>query len=187
MPLPPPEERALRAVGARRPQPTTPSTAELVRLLRGFVGEGNGLVALLDARAVAGERHLLSAWAHLGRSRARGTARLRDPSAEFVLYVAGDDQLPRALAKVGVSDGTQEFVVVAERPGDPEALAGRFGLAVDRAVYPRALDEALLDRLGIGAAERAAVPASAWEGLVLERVALVDLASAPGRPATPKH
>jgi tRNA threonylcarbamoyladenosine modification (KEOPS) complex Cgi121 subunit len=185
-PLPPPAERPLQAVGARRAEPSRPSTSELVRTLRSVTAEGGGLVALLDADAVAGERHLLSAWAHLGRSRSRGAARLRDPSAEFVLYVAGDDQLPRALAKVGITDATQRFVVVAERPRTPEQLAERFGLVVDRSAYPRPVTPAILERLGISEADRGCVPESAWEGLVLERVALVDLSACTARAPSPK-
>jgi len=185
-PLPPPEERSLRAVGARRRNPPEPSVAEIVRLLRELAKDAPGLVALLDADGVAGERHLLSAWAHLGRSRARGTVRLRDRSAEFVLYVAGDDQLPRALAKVGVGEGTSRFVVVAERPLEPESLLDRFGLVADPDAYPHPVTAETLERLGIGAADRASVPPGSWEGLVLERVAMVDLATAAGRGPPPK-
>ena len=184
VPLPPVEDRALRALGARRAAPPAPTPAELVGRLREVARESEALVAVLDAAAVAGERHLLSAWAHLGRSRSRGAARLRDRSAEFVLYVAGDDQLPRALAKVGVGPTTERFVVVAERPLEPSALLPRFGFVADPSAYPRAADAALLDRLGIDASDRATLPASSWEGLVLERVALVDLQAAAPKPAT---
>ena len=149
--------------------------------------ESASLVAVFDARSIAGERHLLSAWAHLGRSRSRGESRLRERGAELALYLAGDDQLPRALAKVGIGDSTETFVVVAERPLDPSALVGRFGLVPDAAAYPRAVDGTTLERLGIEPAERDAVPPSAWEGLVLERVALLDLAAPAGRSASAKH
>ncbi len=173
----------MRAVGARRAEAGRPSPAEVVRTLRELAAGSGALVALVDADAVAGERHVLSAWAHLGRSRARGGARLRDRGAEFVLYLAGDDQLPRALGKVGVSEATERFVLVTEKPHDPRELLTRFGLLPDTDAFPRPPSAALLDRLGVTAAERAAVPASAWEGLVLERVALVDLSLAPSREA----
>lgn len=186
-PLPPPEERPLRAVGGKRARPGHPSTPTIVRTLRELAKESPALVALFDARAIAGERHLLSAWAHLGRARSRGETRLRDRGAEFALFVAGDDQLPRALAKVGVSDSTEQFVLVAERPHDPTSLLERFGLTADPGAYPKAVDEAVLGRLGIDAAERSAVPSSAWEGLVLERVALLDLSAPAGRASTEKH
>jgi tRNA threonylcarbamoyladenosine modification (KEOPS) complex Cgi121 subunit len=186
VPLPPLEERPLRAVGARRAHPGHPSTPAIIRTLRELAKESPALVALLDARAVAGERHLLSAWAHLGRARSRGEVRLRDRGAEFALYVAGDDQLPRALAKVGVSDATEQFVLVVERPQDPASLLSRFELTPDPSAYPKPVDAELLERLGIDVAERSAVPASAWEGLVLERVALLDLSAPAARPSTAK-
>ena len=190
-PLPPSEERPLWAVGARRLRPGAPSVGEIVPRLRALASESEALVALLDARGVAGERHLLSAWAHLGRARSRGETRLRDRGAEFLLYVAGEAQLPRALAKVGVGPETEAFVLVGERPRTPDALLGEFGLVAAPDVYPRAPDASVLARLGIGTTEREAVPPSAWEALVLERVALLELepahggppAAAPGGPA----
>lgn len=194
MPLPSAEGRTLQATGARRASPDAPSRAELVQRLRAAGAAGEGLVALFDARSIAGERHLMSAWAHLGRSRNRGESRLRDRGAEFALWVAGDDQLPRALAKVGFQDDTSTFVLVAERPRELADLLPTFGLVADPTAYPRTPDLPMMERLGIGADERSCVPESAWEGLILERVALVDL-SAPkatgtddrrGRP-TQKH
>jgi tRNA threonylcarbamoyladenosine modification (KEOPS) complex Cgi121 subunit len=186
-PLPPVESRNLQVAGARRRSPGVPSTKELIQALRAEAQASTSLVALFDARAIAGERHLLSAWAHLGRSRTRGENRLRDRGAEFALYVAGDDQLPRALAKVGVTDGSEELVVVAERPRNPNALLEKFGLEPYPAAYPKPVDAAMLDRLGIGAAERSAVPEPNWEDLVLERVALVDLTAPAGHGSTAKH
>lgn len=177
-PLPTAESRTLQATGARRAASGAPDVPGLVRALRAVGAEGDGLVMLFDARAIAGEAHLLSAWAHLGRARSRGAGRLRDRGAELALYVAGDDQLPRALKKVGVAPDTETFVLVAERPRELEQLLTTFGLVADPSVYPRPPDEATLDRLGIGPAERAAVPRTAWDGLVLERVALLELGGA---------
>jgi len=187
VPLPPPEERTLQAIGARRKSPGDPAVGQIIATLRELATESASLVALFDARAVAGERHLYSAWAHLGRSRGRGENRLRDRGAELALFVAGDDQLPRALEKVGVQETTDAFVLVAEKPREPVALLERFRLVPDPSVYPRAPDDATLDRLGIGASERNAVPPAAWEGLVLERVALIELTAPAGRPAAAKH
>lgn len=176
-PAPPASERTLRAVGARRARPEEPSAEELVQRLRAASGEEEALVALFDAEAIAGERHLFSAWAHLGRSRREGAKRLRDRGAELALYVAGDDQLGRALGKVGIRASTASFVLVAEKPRSMTDLFSRFGLEADPTAYPRAVGPELLDRLGISPEERSSVPRDAWEGLVLERVALVDLSS----------
>lgn len=177
-PIPRTETRTLQAVGARRRQPGAPRRSELVQALRTFAAEGNGLVALFDARAIAGERHLLSAWAHMGRTRARGESRLRDRGAELALYVSGDDQLPRALSKVGVADDSEEFVLLVERPRESATVLDQLGLVREDSLYPRPPTPETLERLGVTETERNAVPATAWEGLVLERVALLELSSA---------
>ncbi len=185
-PLPSGEKRPIRAVGARRIRPGSPSAKELVAQVRAAAKPDGALVALLDARGVAGERHLLSAWAHLGRARQRGEGRLRDRGAEFLLFVAGDDQLPRALSKVGVQEDTEGFVVVTEPPGEPGAWLAAWGLQEDPSVYPRPPGRTLLDRLGVAEEERSVVPEAAWEGLVLERVALLELsAPKPSEPTAP--
>ncbi len=187
MPLPPASERPLWAVGAVRAHPPAPDRATLIQALRALASASDSLVAVFDAGAIAGERHLLSAWAHLGRSRARGGPRLRDRGAEFALYVAGDDQLPRALAKVGVGESSTEFVVIGETARDRAATLTALGLVEAGGIYPRPVVVATLDRLGIGPEERSAVPESAWEGLVLERVALLELSAAPkGGPSGPR-
>ncbi len=185
-PLPAPEDRTLRAVGARRRTVGVPTVAAIVGTLRALAQESGALVALFDARAIAGERHLYSAWAHLGRARGRGETRLRDRGAELALYVAGDDQLPRSLAKVGVTDATDEFVLVAEKPLEPSELLARFDLVPADDVYPRGPTESVLERLGITAAERGTVPTAAWEGLVLERVAMVELSAPAGHAPAKK-
>jgi tRNA threonylcarbamoyladenosine modification (KEOPS) complex Cgi121 subunit len=185
-PVPAPASRTLQAVGARRKNPPEPTVKWLVDRLRALATESESLVALFDAAAIAGERHLLSAWAHLGRARSRGEKRLRDRGAELALYLSGEDQLTRALARVGVGPGTEQFVLIAERPREASTLLDQFGLVEDSTAYPRPPGAATLERLGIGAEERAIVPPESWEGLVLERVAFVDLVAAKVEPASPK-
>jgi tRNA threonylcarbamoyladenosine modification (KEOPS) complex Cgi121 subunit len=176
-PLPPEDRLPIWAVGARRRSPGRPTAPELVAKVREASRSSDALVALLDARGVLGPRHLLSAWAHLGRARERGQLRLRERGAEFLLYVAGDDQLPRALTKVGVQADTEAFVLVGERARTPALLLEAWGLVEAPDVYPSAADVPLLERLGIAESERALVPKAQWEGLVLERVALLELSA----------
>lgn len=177
-PLPPVPERTLQMLGARRRAAETPDRDTIVRTLRQLSSTGEGLVALFDAAAIGGEAHLLSAWAHLARARARGESRLRDRGAELALFVSGDDQLPRALDKVGVRRETEAFVLVAEKPRSMPDLLAAFALVEDTRVFPRPPDATTLDRLGITPEERRGVPPTMWEGLVLERVALLELGGA---------
>ncbi|HEV8049184.1 MAG TPA: KEOPS complex subunit Cgi121 [Thermoplasmata archaeon] len=185
VPVPTSEGRTLWIVGAARAAAGHPTRSGLIEKLRALGKAGPELVAVFDARSIASERHLLSAWAHLGRSRARGEERLRDRSAELALFVAGDDQLPRALQKVGFQSDSEAFVVVGERPRVPSEVLASLGLREEPSAYPRALTAETLDRLGITADDRQVVPESAWEGLVLERVAMLELTAghSAGRPA----
>ena len=176
-PLPPADALPVWAVGARRRVAGAPRAEELIARVRNAAKGVSSLVALLVARGVLGPRLVLSAWAHLGRARERGQVRLRDRGAEFLLFVAGDDQLPRALTKVGIRPDTEQFVLLGERPLDPGPLLDRFGLVKDASAYPREAGPELLDRLGVTPQERAAVPSSDWEGLVLERVALLEMSA----------
>src|SRR5580700_12007378 len=179
VPIPAAEGRTLWVVGASRLAPGKPTRSQLIETLRSLGKAGPELVSVFDARSVASERHLLSAWAHLGRSRSRGEQRLRDRAAEFALFVAGDDQLPRALQKVGFQADSEAFVVVGERPRVPAEVLAALQLREDPGAYPRPLSAPTLDRLGITAEDRQVVPESAWEGLVLERLAMLELSSAP--------
>jgi tRNA threonylcarbamoyladenosine modification (KEOPS) complex Cgi121 subunit len=181
-PIPAVEGRTVWIVGAKRPEPGRPKRSELIERLRALGKAAPQLVAVFDARSIAGERHILSAWAHLGRARARGEERLRDRAAELALFVSGDDQLPRALQKVGFGDDSVQFVVVGERPRESAEVLAALGLSEDATAYPRPVDELLLDRLGITADDRRVVPATGWEGLVLERVALLELTAPTAAP-----
>ena len=184
-PIPAAEGRSLWIVGARRPEPGKPNGRELIERLRALGKAAPQLVAVFDARSIAGERHLLSAWAHLGRARGRGEERLRDRGAELALFVAGDDQLPRALQKVGFQADSQQLVVVGERPRESSEVLAALGLEPDPSAYPRRVDAAVLDRLGITEADRQVVPEAGWEGLVLERVALLELSAPAANPPAP--
>lgn len=187
VPLPAAEGRTLWIVGAKRPEPGRPKRSELIEGLRALGKAAPELVAVFDARSVAGERHILSAWAHLGRARARGEERLRDRGAELALFVAGDDQLPRALQKVGFQDDSLQLVVVGERPRESAQVLAALGLEPDATAYPRPIEVALLERLGITASDRQVVPETGWEGLVLERVALLELSAPAATPSKSKQ
>lgn len=131
---------------------------------------------LFDAARVAGHDHLAAALAMAERAAARGGSGARDPGLEFLRFLAGERQIGKALAVMGLKPG--RAVVGALVLGAPDALdrvAARFGWRRDDALLdPKARqgDDAVLDLWGIAPAERALVPRPL--DLVLERVALTD-------------
>jgi KEOPS complex subunit Cgi121 len=134
----------------------------------------------VDADAVCGREHAVSALLHARRAFERGYNLARTLETEWALCVAGVRQVSSALAMVGVREGTSRFAVLLGFEGDalpPEEAVAAFlrgtGLARDDSVLgPK---QGALRRLGVGEAELRAVPGDRWVELALERVALLDL------------
>ncbi len=143
--------------------------------IRSHQREGEMLQAF-DRRAVAGPRHLESAYAHARRATSVGRGRVRDPGALTALYLAGTDQLERAIRRVGLDGETREVVLVAAPARDLRTLLAALGWPPAKEPLPEAPSESTLERLGIERPRYAGRPASERESLVLEHVAMVDFA-----------
>lgn len=129
-------------------------------------------IQLVRADRVYGADHLRHAAALAERAVAEGRARSADVQTETVLYAAGERQIGKALAFLGLAEGVRAVAVLSwgarwEPPAawarDDGALAG---------------DEGVLAAFGIGETERAVVPREKWGDLVIERVALTDVLKA---------
>jgi KEOPS complex subunit Cgi121 len=153
------------------------------------IGDEHGVaVQAIDARYVAGRRHLERAVELATRERGRGAAIARDPGVELLLYAAGRRQIDRAL-EMGVDEGESPVVVVvadvdggaagkddeADGNGDEDAAADAvaaldpFDSGVDTDAGDR---ERIREFFDIGERELAATDAT-LEELVCERVALL--------------
>ena len=137
------------------------------------IGAEHGAVVLaVDARYVAGRRHLEAAVRSARRAIDHDDAIADDPALEVLLYAAGRRQIDRALT-MGVSSGEHPVVVVVDGGGEAAAAA-----AVEAHLEPAdalgvARDDARIrDFFDVGDAELEATDAS-LEALVVERVALL--------------
>ena len=86
------------------------SRAELEELLS---DKGEVAVQLVDARAVASQRHIISAAEHAAYSFARGENIAAKLSLEFLLYLAADRQLRSAIEKMGIKEENLKIAVIA--------------------------------------------------------------------------
>ncbi len=127
----------------------------------------------IDARFVAGERHLVMASELAQRARDRGEAIADDPALEILLYAAGTRQIERALA-LGVSTETETVAIVIDG-GDERSAADaiRDEIIESEAQFSPDRDR-ILDWFDVTEAELAATDAS-LEALVCERVALLTV------------
>ena len=156
-------------------------------IVRGYRGETRDVKALVErvrgkalqlfrAERIYGADHLLHAAALARRAFDEGRARTSDLATETLVYAAGERQVHKALALLGVSVITREIAAVAWDARELDSLAAELGWTRDDAVL--AGDERVLEAFGIGAEERAMLPRERWADLVLERVALSDVLKA---------
>lgn len=134
----------------------------------------NRPVALLRADRVCGRLHLRHAAALAERAVAEGRARSADVQTETMLYAAGERQIHKAIALMGLHEGARRVAVVAWDARLADELAERHRWVRDDAVLDGS--EAALDALGVDAAARAMLPRERWVELALEKAALVDVA-----------
>lgn len=146
---------------------------DTLRQLQTFARQRNGDAQLLDASAVFGEDHLRSAYDHAVRARQRGTAIASSLSMEFLRYAAGERRIDRAIERIGAKAGSPMAIVLFGNV-PPTGAAKACGLARDDRVLSSG-GKSLL-RFGITAREKKALPRGMAVELVLERVALADLA-----------
>ena len=150
-----------------------------VRDVRALVARVQALgapVQLVRADRVYGRDHLLHAARLAERALAQGRARASDLPTETALYAAGERQIGKALAFLGLHEGARAVAAVAWDASALDALAEAEGWTRDDAVLQGG--EAVLDAFGVTEGERAMLPPARWGELVLERVALVDVMKA---------
>ena len=136
-------------------------------------------VQLLRADRVHGADHLRLAAMLAARALAEGRARAADLPTETLLYAAGERQVGKALAFLGLAEGVQGVAALAwgaEAEAALDAFAVAEGWTRDDGLLAGGPD--VLDAFGVTAEERAMFPRSRWGDLVLERVALVDVLKA---------
>jgi KEOPS complex subunit Cgi121 len=133
-------------------------------------------IQLVRADRVYGADHLRHAAALAARALAEGRARAVDLATETLVYAAGERQVQKALALLGLREDTRAIAAIAWDEGALDALATAQRWTRDDALLDG--DERALDAFGVGEAERAMLPRARWGDLVLERVAFSDVLKA---------
>lgn len=167
----------------RRPRPS-PRVEPTIRAYRGHVRDVRALVErvrgtplqLMRADRVYGADHLRHAAALAARAAREGRARSADLATETLVYAAGERQVSKALALLGLHDGAREIAAVAWDAGTLDALAAAEAWTRDDSLL--AGDKRALEAFGVTEEERAMLPRERWGDFILERVALSDVLKA---------
>lgn len=132
-------------------------------------------VHVVDASRVCGAAHFGSGLMHARRAHDRGRGRARDLKVEFMMYLAGQKQISKAIASAGLKHGTKAVGLAIEgahKSADRAAVELLEALSLKR-------DDGVLRA---SAAKAKSLPvagsgttASQWEALALEAAAFLDL------------
>lgn len=156
-------------------------------VVRGYRGEVRDVKALVDrvrgkplqlfrADRVYGADHLVHAATLARRAIDEGRARSADLPTETLVYAAGERQVHKALALLGISVVTRAIAAVAWDVGALDEIAADLGWTRDDGVLDG--DEKVLDAFGVTPEERAMLPRERWGDIIMERVALSDVLKA---------
>ena len=155
------------------------------RALVKAVGEAASpqLAQIVDAGKVAGRDHLYMAAVNATRSTETGLAVSKSITVEALLYASAQDQIAKALARMGVNAGTKEIALMVFAHGQKEAgeaysktvkLLGKEDDSVLEIDSEKA--KILREAYGIGDEEiEAAGGAGALGELIVERGSLLSL------------
>jgi KEOPS complex subunit Cgi121 len=149
-----------------------------------FIGKVQGFVAkpsvkntavlqCVNADLVCGKEHLLSAYEHARRAFERGENISSSLAMEILLYAAGEVQISSALAKIGLSDGSENVACIIDPEIEIGSLMAHLDLTRDDDVL-ECTEEKLL-RFGITKESISAAGSDKMADLVLEKVSMVDV------------
>jgi KEOPS complex subunit Cgi121 len=149
-----------------------------------FSKEENLVIQALDASAVYGKDHLVSAANHALRAFEQKTNATNSLALEILLYAAGERQIQKALKKIGVKKGKQQIAFVVIGPLSRRRKTHFNGTVIDRLLkrFHLTSDDTVLKggrntlkRFGITDQELSTISERKYGELILEKVALVDV------------
>ena len=146
----------------------------------------NVLIELVDAELIYSEPHVISAIEHAIRSFQHNDNATSTLQLELLLYLAGERQIHKAIKKVGVTPDTNDFVIIIV--AEINAFKGFNGklsnTIMDSVLKTTRLkqnnnditgSQTTLRKFGITQKEIDTVTTDNYEGLILEKIAMVDI------------
>jgi len=168
-------------VGARG---TIKDVDVFLRKLLDFATKEQIVLQAVNADAVYGKEHLLSAADHALRSWSQGTNATNSLALEILLYAAGERQIQKAIKKMGVKTGRQSIAFILVDTKKQRGNRKAYQSIIDRllSTFHMTSDEAVLEgnrdtlkHFGIKDQEIRTLPAHKYGDLILEKVAMVDV------------
>jgi KEOPS complex subunit Cgi121 len=151
-----------------------------LRKLSQFVEKKDILIQIFDAELIYGENHLISAYEHAKRAMDRKSNTTNSLEMETLLYSSGERQLKLAIPKMGVKKGSVSIAIIfisETQSKNSDKLVSEFFKEFSLERDDSVLDgnEVTLKKFGISENELKTVTKEKYGGLILEKVAMVDI------------
>lgn len=156
---------------------------DFLKKTRKYAEEKQIILQVFNADLIFGEKHLISAFQHAKRAIERKTNTTNSLEMELMLYAAGERQLKNAIPKMGVKKGKSNlaFIFITTNKEKQkkrldqivEDFLKQFHLVRDDKVLEGNMDT--LKKFGITDKEIQTVTEDRYQGLILEKIAMVDI------------
>ncbi len=144
------------------------------------------LIQIIDAESIYSKLHVISSIEHAIRSFHHNDNATSTLQLELLLYLAGERQIHKAIKKVGVNQHSTDFIIIIV--GEIKAfkdcngkLSNTLMDSVLKTIHLKQNDDEIsgnqttLKKFGITQKEIDTVTADKYEGLILEKIAMVDI------------
>jgi KEOPS complex subunit Cgi121 len=144
------------------------------------------MIQLINADLIFSKLHVISAVEHALRSFDHKDNATSSLNLELLLYLAGERQIHKAIKKVGITTHTTNFVIIIVSDiHNSNKYDGKLSNTISDSVLETTQlkqinvdisgDRSTLSRFGISDEDIDTIKPDQYEGLILEKIALVDI------------
>jgi KEOPS complex subunit Cgi121 len=150
---------------------------EFLEKINIFCEKKSIVIQVFNAEIIFGDKHIISAYEHAKRAFEEKTNTTNTLAMEILLYASGERQLKLAIPKIGIKKGRADiaFIFIGDKISDKliDELLQELSLKRDDKVLEGDINT--LKKFGLKESEIKTVSKDKYGGLILEKIALVDI------------
>ncbi|MCI0501773.1 MAG: KEOPS complex subunit Cgi121 [Epsilonproteobacteria bacterium] len=145
--------------------------------INSYCEKKNIVIQVFNADMIFGDNHLVSAYEHAKRAFEQKTNTTNTLAMEILLYASGERQLKLAIPKIGIKKGQVDaaFIIIGDKITNKliDDLLQELSLKRNDKVLEGDINT--LKKFGLKESEIKTVSKDKYDGLILEKIALVDI------------
>jgi len=145
--------------------------------INSFCEKKSIVIQVFNAEMIFADKHIISAYEHAKRAFEQKTNTTNTLAMEILLYASGERQLKLAIPKIGVKKGQADIAIIFIGDKITDKLIDELmqELSIKRDDKVLEGDINTLKKFGLKESEIKTVSKDKYGGLILEKIALVDI------------